>query len=84
MKIELGALSDALWKQLDRAGLCVDDESSLDALQADADAATRLMIRGKISDAACQTARKRIVRDLEKLKPRPGKFKGSLTTCDMD
>lgn len=59
--IELGALSDDLSKQLDSFGLCAPKEK-IEHLQQDADAISRLNIRGLISDSAAKQARQRLMK----------------------
>lgn len=62
MKIALGALSPSLTEQLD--GMI--DEKEIAVLDLDADAITRLYIRGYISSSQATTARKRLIKKIDK------------------
>lgn len=60
MNIVLGAMAPSLKEQL--AGRL--DEKTLDLLDADANAITRLLLRGHISDNSAKLARQRLMRSI--------------------
>jgi hypothetical protein len=62
VRIEFGALARPLYHQI-RGYL---PAASLRHFQADADAITRLKIRGLIPDKAAERARLRLIRDMER------------------
>lgn len=62
MKIALGALAPSLTEQL--AGMI--DEKELSVLDADANAITRLYIRGYMSSSQVEVSRKRLVKNIDK------------------
>jgi hypothetical protein len=62
LKIELGALCPSLKEQL--AELVIDD-AELALLDQDADAITRLHIRGLIPEAVAMNARRKLVRKIQ-------------------
>ncbi len=61
--LSFGAMAPSLDRQLESVGLDCDFKR-LAHYQADADAITRLAIRGLLPDSAVKTARKRLVRAL--------------------
>ena len=59
--IKFGAMALPIRKQLGAAGFAIGADEA-HQLQQDADAVTRLCIRGVLSDSAASSARKRIIR----------------------
>jgi len=62
VSLEFGALAPPLREQLKDAGLVIRYKRNLAHYQRDADAITRIVIRGLISDSQARTARKRLMR----------------------
>lgn len=60
IRLSLGALAEPLTAQLRTQG-CFLESGDADHLQADADAITRLVIRGYMTEAASRRARRRLV-----------------------
>ena len=66
ISIRLGALAPKISEQLDSIGISNYDKEYLDVFQKDADAISRLSIRGFISESVGITARKRLMKKLAK------------------
>ena len=64
MKICLGALAPGIAKQLDEQGISYDPKV-IEFIQKDADAITRLVVRGFISTSVTQYARKKLIRKMQ-------------------
>jgi len=65
IQISLGAIAPKIITQLDEQGIVCDLEV-IKHLQRDADAIARLSIQGFIPDAVAHTARKKLVKKIEK------------------
>ena len=66
MELHFGAMADRIGKQLDAQNLCgTKDQRS--AWQADADAITRLAVRGLLSDSQKTRIRAKLMRKITKL-----------------
>ena len=63
--VYFGALSPTLAEQLQEAGLDYD-EDTIDHLNRDAEAITRLSVRGVLPDSQAQAARKKLMKKIEK------------------
>jgi len=61
VEIHFGALADPLEKQLEGFNISAD---KIEHFQKDADAITRLVVRGLIPDGAAHQARKKIIRNI--------------------
>ena len=72
LSIRLGALAPKIKEQLDSEGITDYDEICLDVFQKDADAISRLSIRGLIPESIAVKARVRLMKKLAKwLNERP-------------
>lgn len=63
LSIHLGALAPKIAQQVRRAGRCLDKDAA-HLLQKDADAITRLSIRGLLSEGEVDKARRRLVKEV--------------------
>jgi hypothetical protein len=64
LQVDFGALVPRLDDQLFAQGLVYKDTQKLEHLQADADAITRLNLRGYIADSAAAKCRKKLMEQL--------------------
>jgi hypothetical protein len=61
IEIRFGALCPPICEQIEAQGLVAREWLEIKAIQADADAVARLLVRGLISNLQARVARKRIV-----------------------
>ena len=64
LKIAMGAMSDSLTDQFKSQGF--EPPKDIDHFQKDADAITRLKIRGLLTDSQSDSARKKLMKELAK------------------
>lgn len=66
LSITFGSMCEPIVQQLARQGLAIADGRKIDQIQMDADAITRLVVRGIISEASARRARQKVFFGIKK------------------